>query len=228
MHRWIFLLLAVVFGVGAAGAAYMAWRGEDQRGLVPSRPIYDCGEVEQGAKVRHEFEVVNRMGETLTIKEVVRSCGCSEARCEPGVLRPGERGVVSAVWDVGGVRGKNRVMLYVIGLLPDESRVASELIMLADVKPDIEYSPTTLKFTPSARVQTIRFLPGTQAEFALKEVYCGHKAFTAQIVPGRPAVAVTFQPALWNTDLGESELNVVTTSKHQPVCRIALTVAKDS
>ena len=228
MLRWVFLLLAIVFGAGAVGAAYFAWRGEEVRGLIAFEAVHDCGELEQGAKIRHQFVLVNRMGETLKLKEIVKQCACTEARFEPEVLGPGERGTLSAVWDVRGARGKTQVLLTVIAAMPDESLAASQVVFRGRVKPDIEYAPAKLEFSANAAKQTIRFSPGTLPEFALKQVSCRHKAFAARIVPGTSEVEVTFQPALWNADLGSSELRVETTSKNQPFCRIPLNVAGDT
>lgn len=225
MSRWLYLLLAVVFGAGAVGAAYLAWRGEAEVGLIAARPIHDGGEVEQGVKLSHEFLLVNRMGQTLTIKEVIKSCSCTEATCEPKELRPGEQTVLRAVWEVGGSRGKSGVSIFVVAELPDESLVGTELVMRATVKPDIEYAPAALEFSPGNEKQSIRFSPGTLKEFSLKGVSCTHRAFTARLVPGTTdTVEVTFQPNLWNADLGRGELRVETTSPHEPVCSIPLTV----
>lgn len=229
MLRWVFLLLAMVFGAGAAGAAYLAWRGEEARGLIAAEPIYDCGELTQGAKVSHEFVLVNRMGETLTIKEIVKSCACTEARCEPMVLGPGGRCTLRALWDVGGTRGKSQVLLTVIAAMPDESLVASQVVFQGIVEPDIEYAPAKLEFTPRTEKRVVRFSPGTLPEFALKQVFCTHRAFVARIVPDAPdTVEVTFRPSFWNTDLGPGELQVETTSKHERLCRIPLVVLRDA
>jgi hypothetical protein len=218
MLRWVFLLLAMVFGAGAAGAAYLAWRGEEARGLLAAKAVHDCGELEQGATIRHEFQFVNRMGETLKIKEIVKQCACTEARFEPEVLGPGERGTLSAVWEVRGARGKSQVLLTVLAAMPDESLVPSQVVFRGTVKPDIEYAPAALEFSASAAKQTIRFSPGRLPEFALKQVSCGHKAFSARIVPGKSEVEVTFQPSLWKADLGPSELHVETTRKKINPC----------
>lgn len=221
--RWGFLVLAIVSGVGAVGTASVAWRVPAEQGLIAPRPVHDFGETEQGAKLTCEFELVNRTDETLTVKELIEDCGCSVVTCEPKVLPPGAKAVVSAAWNVGSRRGKSRVRIFAVTESSSDVRLATELTMRAIVKPDIEYAPAALEFSREVTKRSVVFSPGRLAEFALSQVNCSHRAFAARLV-GKDTVEVTFDPSLWNTDVGPGELRVQTSSDRQAVCSIPLGV----
>jgi hypothetical protein len=98
MPRWILLIVVVVFGAGAMACAFLAQREEPARGLIAVEPVHDFGELSQGDKVSCEFELVNRVEQPLTIRNVIKSCGCTKAECSRHELAPSEGMSIQAEW----------------------------------------------------------------------------------------------------------------------------------
>ncbi|MBY0230212.1 MAG: DUF1573 domain-containing protein [Gemmataceae bacterium] len=226
MPRYVFLVLAVLLAGGAAGTAWVASLKPEPRGFYPKEPSHDFGEVDQGAILHHRFDFVNRLGEPLTIKNIIPSCGCSTGEWKHGTLAPGEIGSLEADWKVGGMRGPSKVIVTLVAERPNREQVATRATMTAMVRPDIEYSPPSLEFS-SAGKQRISFAPGVMREFKLIGAACGHRAFAAKVCPDAPhEVEVAFDPSVWDRDLDKTDLRVETTSPNEAVCRIQLLVRK--
>lgn len=61
---------------------------------------YDFGKIRQsGGVVSKTFNVLNNGSEDVTIDEVLTSCSCTTAEIDKKLLRPGERGTLTVVFD---------------------------------------------------------------------------------------------------------------------------------
>ncbi len=224
MPRWVLLMMVVVFGVAAMACAFMAQREEPARGLVAVEPVHAFGELSQGDKVACEFELVNRFEQPLTIRNVIKSCGCTKAECSRQELIPSERMSIQAEWDVGTRRGPSSTELTVVAALADGHLAATSLQMTAMIVPDIVYEPKELKFDPDSPPQVVTFSPGRMKEFTLKRAYCTHRALEARLVSDGTHVEVVYHADALLEDVPMIYLMVETTSPHEPVCHIPLTV----
>ncbi len=226
MPRWMLLMVVVVFGAGAMACAFMAQGEEPARGLIAVEPVHDFGELSQGDKATCEFELVNRFEQPLTIRNVIKSCGCTKAECSRQELSPSERMSIQAEWDVGTRRGQSSIEMTVVAALADGRLTATNLEMTATIKPDIVYEPEELKFDPDSPPQTVTFSPGRMKEFALNRAYCTHRALEARLLPDGPRIEVVYHADALLEDVPTIYMMVETTSPHEPVCGIPLTVKR--
>ncbi len=61
---------------------------------------YDFGKIRQsGGVVSKTFNVLNNGSEDVTINEVLTSCSCTTAEIDKKLLRPGEQGTLTVVFD---------------------------------------------------------------------------------------------------------------------------------
>ncbi|MDO8572600.1 MAG: DUF1573 domain-containing protein [bacterium] len=61
---------------------------------------YDFGKIRQsGGTVSKTFDVFNNGSEDVTINEVLASCSCTTATVDKKILRPGEEGTLTIVFD---------------------------------------------------------------------------------------------------------------------------------
>lgn len=51
---------------------------------------YDFGNIPQGKKVSHEFQLLNQNSDTVMVREVTTSCECTEARVLPTIIPPNQ------------------------------------------------------------------------------------------------------------------------------------------
>jgi len=210
------------------GLAYLASRPEDEPGLTAIEAVHDFGELSQGDVVSCEFQLVNHFHEPLSIRDVIRSCGCSRAECSADRMAPGEKLKINTEWHVGTNRGPSGVILTVVAAFPDGRTTATELRMTGKIIPDIEYLPARLEFGPTATTKQVVFFPGRLSEFTLKRVSCTHRAFDAELLPDGVHVNVTYHPQAGQQEFPqEAYLVVETSSDHEPTCRIPLTVADE-
>ena len=74
---------------------------------------HDFGPVPRGAKVKHDFVMVNRLEEPITILSLRPSCGCTSGRANASVVGPGQSAVIEAQMDTRNFVGPKSTVLYV-------------------------------------------------------------------------------------------------------------------
>jgi hypothetical protein len=225
MRRRLLLVAALVSGTAALGFSYLATRGVPQRGLIAVESEHDFGVLSQGDEVAFEFLLTNRFEEPVTIRNVIKSCGCTDVELSREALQTGEQLKLKAQWRVGASRGHSGVVLTVIAALPNNRLAITELRMVGTVTPDIRYEPEILEFSSSVTSRRVVFSPGLMNDFTLKRAYCTHKAFEARLLSDGKSVEVIYHPDTTLEKNAKEFLVVDTTSLHEPACRLQLTVA---
>ncbi len=74
---------------------------------------FDFGKIKQGEVLTHVFVFQNVGDETLKIKRVQSSCGCTAALITKKEVAPGEKGEVKVTFNSRGFRGKVNKYIYV-------------------------------------------------------------------------------------------------------------------
>lgn len=74
---------------------------------------WDFGRVEEGAVLKHNFVLKNESANTLNIKDVNTSCGCTVSKVEKKALMPGESTLIKVQFDTKGYAGKTQQYTYV-------------------------------------------------------------------------------------------------------------------
>jgi len=75
---------------------------------------HDFGQVQEGEKVAHVFEVQNTGKANLLLLSVRPSCGCTTPKYEKKPIRPGKKGTIEVVFDTKGRPGKQRKSIMVV------------------------------------------------------------------------------------------------------------------
>ena len=75
---------------------------------------HDFGQVKEGEKVTHVFEVLNTGKADLFLQSVKPSCGCTTPRYEQKPIRPGKKGTIEVVFNTKGRPGKQRKSIMVV------------------------------------------------------------------------------------------------------------------
>ncbi|MBI4665462.1 MAG: DUF1573 domain-containing protein [Nitrospinae bacterium] len=84
------------FLFSATGAAPSAFAGPSIK-VTPAK--HDLGKINEGDKVSRRFTITNEGNETLVVKDVIPSCGCTTSQIDSKNIGPGESSGVTIVFD---------------------------------------------------------------------------------------------------------------------------------
>lgn len=116
--------------------------------LVVKDADFNFGEVFQGAKVEHSFQITNQGDAPLKIEKVKSSCGCTAALVSANELKPGETGEVRATFNSTRFRGNvvKTVYLYT----NDPVHKVAQMHLRGQVKEEVQVSTTRVVIGPLA------------------------------------------------------------------------------
>jgi hypothetical protein len=138
------LLLGLV-----ASAADAGWTD----GLFPERR-YDFGTVPRGVKVKHDFLLVNRLAEPVTILALRPSCGCTSGRANVPTVAPGKTAVIEAEMDTRNFVGPKSTILYVNLITASGKEGEARLGVSSHILSDVVLNPGSIDFGTVVRGQT--------------------------------------------------------------------------
>ena len=75
---------------------------------------YDFGQVKEGKKVVHVYEVLNTGNADLILQDVRPSCGCTTPKFDNKPIRPGKKGKIEVAFNSAGRPGKQRKSIMVV------------------------------------------------------------------------------------------------------------------
>lgn len=75
---------------------------------------HDFGKVKEGGKVEYTFTFENKGTESLQIKDVKTSCGCTAAVVSESTLKPGQTGSIKVEFDTKNRSGRNSKTITVV------------------------------------------------------------------------------------------------------------------
>jgi len=75
---------------------------------------HDFGQIQEGEKVSHVFEVLNTGKADLLLQSVKPSCGCTTPNYDKKPIRPGKKATIEVVFDSKGRPGKQRKTVMVV------------------------------------------------------------------------------------------------------------------
>ena len=75
---------------------------------------HDFGQVNEGEKVTHVYEVLNTGDADLLLQNVRPSCGCTTPKYDKKPIRPGKKGSIKVVFNTKGRPGKQRKSVIVV------------------------------------------------------------------------------------------------------------------
>ena len=107
-------------------------------------PDFNFGKVYKGSKVEHVFKFENQGNDTLEIKKVKPSCGCTAAVLSNNTILPGETGEIKATYNSGKYRGKVKKTIAVLSNDPDTP--SHKLTISGEIIQEISFKPQNINF----------------------------------------------------------------------------------
>jgi Protein of unknown function (DUF1573) len=97
--------------------------------------VFDFGEVDAGAVIKHEFKFVNNGKIPLTIQNAHSTCGCTIPDWPKEVIAPGEGGVIKVEFDTKGKSEfQEKPVIITANTYPSVTKVFVKGIVHGDVK----------------------------------------------------------------------------------------------
>jgi Protein of unknown function (DUF1573) len=140
-------LLLVTLGPGSVRAG--AWTD----GLFTEKQ-HDFGMVPRGVKVKHDFLMVNRLAEPITILNLRPSCGCTSGRASTSQVGPGQSAVIEAEMDTRNFVGPKSTILYVTVTTASGREGEARLGVSSLILSDIVMNPGAVDFGAVSRGQS--------------------------------------------------------------------------
>lgn len=110
--------------------------------LVAVQDVHDFGTVENGPVVTHDFRLRNMGSDTVEIRSVEASCGCTAVLASSAYLAPGEEGGVQVALDTYRLSGEQAKSVVVRS--NDPIRPELPLTLHGVVKTDVSAAPSRL------------------------------------------------------------------------------------
>lgn len=107
-------------------------------------PDFNFGKIYRGSKIDHVFKFENHGNETLEIKKVKPSCGCTAAILSQNTILPGNTGEIKATFNSGSYNGKVKKTIAVLSNDPDTP--SHKLTISGEVIEEITIKPRNINF----------------------------------------------------------------------------------
>jgi Protein of unknown function (DUF1573) len=132
------------------------------------------------------FKYENAGKTPIHFKSVRASCGCTAARTQQNVVNPGEKGAITATFNIGGRVGLQIKTVTVQTDDPNAKRATTILTMKVDVPQLLNILPTLVYWQNGEQPQpkTITVKANNNAPVKKLDVHSSNPIFTAKVEPG--------------------------------------------
>ena len=145
--QWALMAISAVFAANTIALnVHSGESGENWAQQLFTERGHDFGPVPRGAVVRHNFVLVNRTSEPLTVLDVRASCGCTTGRALTNVVAPGATAVVEAQMDTRNFVGIKATTLTVSVVTAKGTQGEARLAVRSNILSDIVLNPGTADF----------------------------------------------------------------------------------
>jgi len=110
--------------------------------------------VPRGVKVKHDFLMVNRLAEPITILNLRPSCGCTSGRASASTAAPGQSVVIEAEMDTRNFVGPKSTVLFVTLITASGREGEARLGVSCHILSDIVLNPGSIDFGTVVRGQS--------------------------------------------------------------------------
>jgi Protein of unknown function (DUF1573) len=186
------LLCWLLLGLGAAPSLADAWTDA----LFPEKS-HDFGMVPRGVKVKHDFLLVNRLSEPITIVNLRPSCGCTSGKAYASTVAPGQSTVIEAEMDTRNFVGAKATVLFVNLITAGGREAEARLAVSSFILSDIVLNPGAIDFgtvkrgQPASQVLTIDRI--NRPDWKFTRMVSATRSLNAQLVEtSRKDGAVTY------------------------------------
>ena len=138
----------LLVGFNAATAQADAWTDA----LFPEKS-HDFGMVPRGVKVKHDFLLVNRLSEPITVVNLRPSCGCTSGKVDTPTVAPGQTAVIEAEMDTRNFVGPKATVLFVTLVTAGGREAEARLAVKSHILSDIVLNPGAIDFGTLKRGQ---------------------------------------------------------------------------
>jgi len=191
---WTIVTGFMALGISAPSARAASWADA----LFAER-AHDFGPVPRGAKVTHDFTLVNRLAEPVTILNLRPSCGCTSGRASASTVNPGESAVIETQMDTRNFLGHKATILFVNLVTASGREAEVRLNVVSNILSDIVLNPgsidfgTVLKGQGGSQVLTIDRIGAQNWRF--QRMVSASRVLTAQLVETQrdPSGAVSYR-----------------------------------
>jgi hypothetical protein len=182
---------------------------------------FNFGQIFQGQKVDHIYKFENRGNDTLEIKKVKTSCGCTAAILTDSTVPPGKTGEIKTTFSSGSKRGNIKKSITVLSNDPDTP--SYKLTISGKIIEDISIKPRNIDFGSIAvdeeteKTVTVTIKSLSEPDFKINKVTPSQPFIDASIVEekdGEYIIKVTLKN---NHKIGRfsGKINLVTNSTKQ-------------
>ncbi len=144
------------------------------------------GPVPRGAKVKHDFVLVNRLREAITIVGLRPSCGCTSGQANASVVGPGQSAVVEAQMDTRNFVGEKSTILFVSVVTAGGKEAEVRLHVTSTILADVVLNPGSIDFGTVVKGQaptlTLTVDRINAPDWRFTRMVSASRAITAQLV----------------------------------------------
>lgn len=200
-----------------------------ENGIVPALVVEpgvaELGSSRQNQTLAGQYRLVNRLPFAVDVIQVAKSCSCADADVETKHLKPGQETNLNVAWKTGLKRGKvtDRVTVMAKTVEGQPQTIFAELILKADVIPDVKLDPETLSFPQGqSGTATITVLGNELAAVKVVQAYGNVNGLKSIARPGTNIVDVTYTPSEIPADAKELLVLIETTSTVEKWIRVPI------
>lgn len=166
-------------------------------------PDFNFGTIHKGQKIEHVFTFENRGNDTLEIKKVKTSCGCTAAILTNNTISPGKTGEIKATFSSGSFSGNIRKSITVSSNDPNTPdcllTISGEIIEDVSIKPEAINFGSLYADEKEEKTVTISITSQTDTGFKINK-----------ITPSKPFIKATIAKE------NDGEYIIEVTLKHKP------------
>ncbi|MCP4266978.1 MAG: DUF1573 domain-containing protein [Candidatus Brocadiaceae bacterium] len=149
---FMFIMLQLFFNTEMLPAQSIPSDVESSDNVAPAKspeiffeePDFDFGKVYKGSKVEHVFKLENRGNDTLEIKKVKPSCGCTAVILSNNTILPGETGEIKSTFNSRSYSGKVKKTITVLSNDPDAPN--HKLTISGEIIQEVSFKPQNINF----------------------------------------------------------------------------------
>ena len=134
------------------------------------------------------FKYENTGKTPIHFKSVKASCGCTTTQTQKDVVNPGEKGEITATFNIGDRTGQQVKTVTVQTDDPDPTKMTTLLTLKTNITPAVEIRPTFVYWTSGEKPNPKKVTLKAAKEFPAKDitVKSNNQNFDSKVVPGKP------------------------------------------
>ena len=147
---------------------------EKRPAIFFDNPDFNFGQIYKGEKVEHVYKFENQGNDTLEIKKVKPSCGCTAVILTEKTIPPGETGEIKTTFNSGTYRGNIKKSISVLSNDPDNPN--HKLTISGQIIEEINIKPVNINFgsissdKSTDKTVTVTIKSQTEPDFKINKI----------------------------------------------------------